>query len=208
MWCEIVIPQKKWWTGAGVWIGVWTNKTKFMQVGIFPNAINNSLMGGTKTGTTIFWYATDEVGYYIQTINEIDIEQGDHIMLNLQKIGNSTDWILGVINMNKINKRLPNNSWIHKYVDAGNNFYITALQIIFEGYSGIYNTQFIEDGEISLNNIWLKDIKGIMTRIPAVREFNPEGGKYMDTKVFEAIPNWLTMKYDESSVTFIGKKLV
>ena len=49
VWCELKVPDVKWWTGAGVWIGAWTNKHKFMQTGIFPNPTNNSLMGDRKS---------------------------------------------------------------------------------------------------------------------------------------------------------------
>ncbi len=206
VWCELKVPDVKWWTGAGVWIGAWTNKNKFMQTGIFPNPTNNSLMGGTRTGTTVFWYATDDVGYYIQTINEVEIEQGDNVILNLQKNWESTDWLLGVMNVSRMNRQQPNNSWFTTYRDAGDNFYITTLQLIFEGYSGIYNTQFVQNGEVSMKNIRLKDTDGVMRSIPAVREFNAEGGRYFKTKVFEAVPDWLSMEHDEDSITFKGEQ--
>ena len=198
MFCELHLPPNRLFESAYVWIGVWTDKLRFMQVGLISMPPNVSLMNSSRAGKNVIAYATDSTYYYLQPFDQLNVNDGDIILLNLQRVENTEDWIIGAVSQTN-----DTGGICQTYKGVGSSFHISTLKIVFEGYSGILPTKYIDSGEISLKNIWLKDEGGFMHRLSSPQVYSPTGEEYLQFKIFEPTPEWLSIKYTDEEVTWL-----
>lgn len=196
IWCILEVPKVRWFNSAYIWIGVWTIKNRFIQVGLYPQPPNNTTGNSKYPGENAILYSSDDMHYYLKAFNKFSVQDGDRILLNIERMGNSPDWIVSAINLTRGGFAY---TFFYK---GGDSFMIQNLSIIWEGYTGIQPTKKLNDGQVILRNVTIQNMKGDMTVIRASQSYNPEGVTYLGSKKFESPPDWLGRSIQGSKVTF------
>ena len=174
IWGQFYVPKERWFNGAYVWIGCWTEQKKFMQVGIFPQWPNGTISGSTHPGSWGIFYSTDSLGYFLQPFDSVEILPGDEVILSIMKNLDNKYWQIWCSNSPMVPERKKTGGTMYDY-DAGEKIHITNLFVVFEGYSdSVSNTEFLKAGGISISPVRVRraDINQQIP-IPNVIDFDP-----------------------------------